>query len=138
MGGNYGLSGITYDKMGNVLTLKRNGWQDEEGTIAYPDMDILEYDYGTGNKLTKVSDMGNVAYGFRDGTIDYIYDATGLKLKKQLSNGNSTEYAGNYIYENGTLQFFSHPEGYFRFDGTPPEGEPEGAHVYQNKDHLGN
>ena len=67
--------------------------------------------------------------------IDYIYDATGLKLKKVVhDNGNTTttEYAGNYIYENSVLKFFSHPEGYI---------EPNGAnfdYVYQYKDHLGN
>ncbi|WP_425236796.1 DUF6443 domain-containing protein [Ulvibacterium sp.] len=182
--GNYDVSHITYDKMGNILTLKRNGWQDEEGTIAYPDMDILDYDYGPGNKLTKVSDMGNVAYGFRDGTntdddyaydangnmtrdlnkgigtsstdgitynhlnlptgieigggggngtIDYIYDATGLKLKKQLSNGNSTEYAGNYIYEGGNLVQFFHLEGYVE-----PDGSGGYSYIYQYIDHLGN
>ena len=44
----------------------------------------------------------------------------------------ATDYAGNYIYENGLLKFFSHPEGYV---------EPNGSgfsYVYQYKDHLGN
>ena len=67
--------------------------------------------------------------------IDYIYDATGLKLKKVVNdNGNitNTEYAGNYIYENSTLKFFSHPEGYIEPDGL------DYNYVYQYKDHLGN
>ncbi|MBL4746970.1 MAG: RHS repeat-associated core domain-containing protein [Flavobacteriaceae bacterium] len=41
-------------------------------------------------------------------------------------------YAGNYIYEDNTLQFFNHSEGYV---------EPEGTafnYIYQYKDHLGN
>ena len=44
----------------------------------------------------------------------------------------ATDYAGNYIYENGLLKFFSHPEGYV---------EPNGSgfsYIYQYKDHLGN
>ena len=49
-------------------------------------------------------------------------------------NGNTTttEYAGNYIYENSVLKFFSHPEGYVEPNGVSYE------YVYQYKDHLGN
>ncbi|MBO6881930.1 RHS repeat-associated core domain-containing protein, partial [Winogradskyella sp.] len=73
---------------------------------------------------------------FVSGDISYIYDATGVKLKKIVSTGTTTEYAGNYIYEDGTLKMFSHPEGYV---------EPRSLgksitydYVYQYKDHLGN
>ena len=73
--------------------------------------------------------------------ITYIYDATGTKLQKTVvepgPSSMTTDYAGNYIYESGSLQFFSHPEGYI---------EPKDAndlslgydHIYQYKDHLGN
>mgnify|MGYP003120694996 CR=1 FL=1 len=44
-----------------------------------------------------------------------------------------TEYAGNYIYENGSLQFFNTPEGY-----ATPDGKGGFDYVYQYKDHLGN
>ena len=47
--------------------------------------------------------------------IEYTYDATGVKLSKKVNenfNITNTQYAGNYIYENSTLKFFSHPEGY--------------------------
>lgn len=59
------------------------------------------------------------------GSILYTYDATGVKLKKEifltipLVNAVadlSTSYAGNYIYEKDNtgekLSFFSHAEGY--------------------------
>ncbi|UOB16289.1 RHS repeat domain-containing protein [Abyssalbus ytuae] len=49
-----------------------------------------------------------------------------------------TDYTGNYIYENGSLKMFFHPEGYFDVTDTPPSGELEGVYVYQYKDHLGN
>ncbi len=69
------------------------------------------------------------------GNISYIYDATGAKLKKTAPSGGSlieTEYAGNYIYKNGNLEFFNHPEGIV-------EKEADGyKYVYQFKDHLGN
>jgi len=49
----------------------------------------------------------------------------------------TTDYAGNFIYENNVLQFFNQPEGYVEIS-SPPSGELEGAYVYQYKDHLGN
>ena len=67
--------------------------------------------------------------------IDYFYDAVGTKLKKVVTDASSlitTEYAGNYVYEGGALQFFNTAEGYV---------EPKGLgweYVYQYKDHLGN
>ncbi len=175
----YNLSYVTYDKMGNIQTLKRHGWKNSSN---YWDMDILSYDYDNGNKLLKVTDGGDKNYGFKDGTntsndfeydangnmitdhnkgissiaynhlnlpktvaisnsegtgnISYIYDATGAKLKKIVTEGGSlieTEYAGNYIYKNGQLEFFNHPEGYLE-----PNGTGSYDYVYQYKDHLGN
>ncbi|SNZ01916.1 RHS repeat-associated core domain-containing protein [Flagellimonas pacifica] len=58
----------------------------------------------------------------------------GIKLKKKVgATGPITEYAGNYIYQNGELQFFNTPEGY-----ATPDGEGGYEYVYQYKDHLGN
>uniref|UniRef100_UPI00397FAD15 M91 family zinc metallopeptidase n=1 Tax=Spongiimicrobium sp. 3-5 TaxID=3332596 RepID=UPI00397FAD15 len=64
--------------------------------------------------------------------IQYIYDATGVKMRKTVSTGNTTDYAGNYVYENGALQFFGHPEGYVE-----PDGSGGYDYVYQYRDHLG-
>jgi len=67
--------------------------------------------------------------------ISYIYDAVGTKLKKVVTDASSlitTEYAENYVYEGGVLQFFNTAEGYV---------EPKGLgweYVFQYKDHLGN
>jgi len=84
-----------------------------------------------------------------DGTINYVYDATGIKMEKKVSmegsGSTNTQYAGNYVYENriniipgGTttsseLKFFSHPEGY-----AEPDGLGNFDYIYQYKDHLGN
>ncbi|WP_299249070.1 DUF6443 domain-containing protein [uncultured Aquimarina sp.] len=83
--------------------------------------------------------------------IDYIYDATGVKLRKVVTNypsSNTTEYAGNYLYESNysiglppgpnnsdekVLKFFNHQEGYIE-----PNGNGEFDYIYQYKDHLGN
>jgi len=69
------------------------------------------------------------------GNISYIYDATGVKLEKVVTEGTAitrTNHAGNYVYENDALQFFSTTESYV---------EPKGLgweYVFQYKDHLGN
>ncbi len=184
--GRYNLSGVTYDKNGNILSLDRTG-----AIVAHIDptqnshfglMDQLVYNYDEGNKLQNVTELpdGNDTHGFKDGNktgadyvyddngnliedknkgitsitynhlnlpttvaiantqktgnINYIYDATGTKLKKIVTEGSSftTEYAGNYIYKNGELQFFSTPEGYVEKDDTGY------SYIYQYKDHLGN
>ncbi|WP_024773014.1 RHS repeat-associated core domain-containing protein [Aquimarina macrocephali] len=80
------------------------------------------------NLPTRVNVDGGAKY------ISYIYDATGAKLKKIVTDGSSstTEYAGNYFYKNGTLEFFNHTEGIV-------EHEADGyKYVYQYKDHLNN
>ncbi|MDH7446928.1 DUF6443 domain-containing protein [Aquimarina sp. 2201CG14-23] len=178
--GKYNLSGITYDKMGNIMSLARKGHINEAAT-SFGDMDLLSYTYDNGNKLLTVTDGGNDTYGFRDGTntntdfeydvngnmtidrnkniteilynhlnlpyivtvndenqIFYTYDATGVKLRKEVVDDTAeivtiTEYAGNYIYKNGTLQFMNHPEGYIE-----PKSDGNFDYVYQFKDHLGN
>ncbi|MCF2875586.1 hypothetical protein L1265_12780, partial [Tenacibaculum sp. Cn5-1] len=171
-GSNYNVSGITYDKNGNILSLIRNG-HTNVGATSFGVMDNLVYSYDNGNKLTKVLDNGNDIYGFKDGAnttteytydangnmktdankgitnivynhlnlptqvtiggqnITYTYDAAGMKLKKVV-NGTTTEYAGNYMYENNVLRFFNHPEGYVKSDSGTFN------YVYQYKDHLGN
>jgi RHS repeat-associated protein len=176
--GNYDLKSVSYDKNGNIQTLKR------AGDYYSAEIDNLTYTYDSGNKLIKVVDNGSTYNnmkdeGFKDvnnsgndyiydsngnmiydlnksmssymtynhlnlptyipisgGAIQYIYDATGVKLKKIVSTGTNTEYAGNFIYENGNLQFFSHPEGYV--DADLSYKYPTFDYVYQYKDHLGN
>ncbi|WP_298900914.1 DUF6443 domain-containing protein [uncultured Psychroserpens sp.] len=101
----------TYDVNGNMLTDANKGIS---SNITYNHL----------NLPTQVTLSG--------GNIQYIYDATGIKQKKIVSTGGNTEYAGGYIYENGVLKFFSHPEGFVEKNGASYD------YVYQYKDHLGN
>ncbi|WP_111684210.1 DUF6443 domain-containing protein [Winogradskyella tangerina] len=181
----YNVENITYDKNGNILSLKRKGHvvpqPDRAISGDFGDMDDLDYTYQTdSNKLIKVDDSANPDYGFVDGAdvtteytyddsgnmltdlnkgissnitynylnlptqvtfasgnIQYIYDATGVKLKKIVSTGTTTEYAGSFIYQQSgsnpaELQMFSTPEGYVEPDGT------NFNYAYQYVDHLGN
>lgn len=187
---NYSLSGITYDKNGNINGLNRRGNDGVTPTSTnYGVIDNLDYDYDSGNKLLSVTDSATGVFadqGFKDGTttgddyaydlngnmvsdankgistitynhlnlpdnvsinntqevgtITYIYDASGQKIQKNvLKNGvnTPTDYAGSYIYENNTLQFFNHMEGY-----AAPKNINDFSqgfeYVYNYKDHLNN
>ena len=135
-----------YDSNGNMTVDKNKGIT----AITYNHLNLPE-------TLAITSTNGN-----GNGTISYIYDATGVKLKKVFNNGSgdkTTEYAGNFIYNDGSggmlLEFFNHPEGYVI--PLPEENPPGGggpvlgfdddtgqttisryAYVFQYKDHLGN
>jgi RHS repeat-associated protein len=171
----YSLSNVTYDKNGNIRTLRRYT------NSGYYPMDDLTYSYDTGNKLLKVVDNGYYSIkdeGFKDGintgndytydgngnlkedknkgiadiiynylnlpsqitfasgNIQYIYNATGTKQKKIVTEATGTTttiYAGNYIYQNNALQMISQPEGYLE-----PNGQGGYDYGYRLKDHLGN
>ncbi|MDY8137073.1 DUF6443 domain-containing protein [Aquimarina sp. 2201CG5-10] len=108
----------TYDQNGNMTSDANKG--------------VTGITYNHLNLPNSVSVSNITTYG----NIQYIYDATGTKLKKTVTQGSSvttTEYAGNYIYKNGQLEFLNHPEGYIE-----PNGLGSFEYVYQYKDHLGN
>lgn len=80
-----------------------------------------------------------------NGTITYIYDATGIKLAKVLVDNTqgitkTTSYAGGYIYETTggaeRLQLLSHPEGYA--EPVIIKGVPSYQYAFNYTDHLGN
>ncbi|MEX0274535.1 MAG: DUF6443 domain-containing protein, partial [Flavobacteriaceae bacterium] len=82
--GNYNLLDVSYDKMGNIMSLNRKGhivdMPDIDVATDFGDIDKLVYHYDNGNKLLKVVDNGNDVYGFRDGTNtndDFEYDING-------------------------------------------------------------
>lgn len=91
----YGLSGISYDKNGNILSLTRNGI--ETGAVRV--IDQLSYTY-EGNQLQNINDVGGWK-GFKDGYLgtieypDYEYDANG-NATQDLNNG-ITKITYNYL-----------------------------------------
>ena len=116
----------TYDLNGNLTKDLNKGIEGASGAdgIVYNHLNLpTEVRFGSTNK------------------IKYIYDATGVKLEKKVIESSSSDvytyYAGNYVYENSSLKFFNHPEGYVE-----PKDETNLAlgynYVYQYKDHLGN
>ncbi len=148
----------TYD-IGNKLLSVRDYSNDMKGFL---DGNITgdDYDYDTNGNMVKDLNKGIIGATDTDGitynhlnlptsvtfdgdptkNISYIYDATGVKQAKVVTNGSSlttTKYAGNFIYEQAgvseTLKFFNHPEGYVQ-----PTSAGGFEYVYQYKDHLGN
>ena len=98
---------------------------------------ITEIHYNHLNLPTKIT-FGTT------GAIEYIYNSTGQKLEKIVTQGTtvtSTNYLGGYQYTKpylGTwaLQFFPTAEGYFNQKQGSANGV--GDYVFQYKDHLGN
>ncbi|WP_208295873.1 DUF6443 domain-containing protein [Maribacter caenipelagi] len=115
-----------YDANGNMVSDKNKG-------MFVNDQDAITYNHL--NLPVQIRVVGSPIYG----NINYVYDATGVKLNKEVSGTSSgeTEYAGNYIYKKLTnasseLQFFSHPEGYVSVENGVYK------YVYEYKDYLGN
>ena len=135
----------SYDS-GNKLTAVN-----DTGNVNYGFKDAststTQYTYDLNGNLTSDANKGILTGGikynhlnlptevkFNNSTsqvIKYTYDATGVKLRKEIP-GKITDYAGNFVYEGGTLQFFNHPEGHVSYDGG------QFNYVYNYIDHLGN
>lgn len=115
----------TYDLNGNLKTDENKG--------------INEITYNHLNLPTFIKFVG-----VTNGTITYIYNALGQKVKKIVYDGGTvdTEYLSGFQYEKSVLQFFPHAEGYVKGSATIGRG---GAlvkynfnYVFNYTDHLGN
>lgn len=76
---------------------------------------------------------------FRNGnSVQYIYDATGAKLQKIVTQGGTavtTNYAGGLIYEGTNNLFLNTEEGRIVLK---ENGTSKSEYQYHMKDHLGN
>ncbi len=146
---------LTYNYASNSNTLLKV--TDVADTAGFKDVHTPENDYMfdvNGNMTADVNKgiiPNGIAYNHlnlpttinfgNSGNISYIYDATGIKMAKIVSENNSlvtTQYAGNFVYKIDntnveTLQFFNHAEGYVE-----PSTNSTFAYTFQFKDHLDN
>ncbi len=152
------IDNLTYAYNGNQLQSVTDVYGANYATEGFVDKNTTGNDYSydvNGNMIVdKNKDITAIQYNHLNlptqvtiqdkGEIKYVYDATGVKQTKLINQENTitqTEYAGNYIYENNTLKFFSHPEGYIEPTVTSGKGGlflSAANYVYQFKDHLGN
>ncbi|WP_299523968.1 RHS repeat-associated core domain-containing protein, partial [Winogradskyella sp.] len=135
----------TYEARSNRLKKVLDNGSDGHGFKDGADV-ATEYTYDANGNMLRDLNKGissNISYNHLNlptqvtlsgGNIQYIYDATGVKQKKIVSTGTTTEYAGNFIYENGSLKMFSHLEGYVE----PAAKAGTYNYAYQYRDHLGN
>ncbi|NER14552.1 hypothetical protein GWK08_13945 [Leptobacterium flavescens] len=145
-----------YDNGNKLLKVRDNG----NNTYGFKDgsntNNDYEYDLNGNLKLDRNKGIDSIAYNYlnlpemivkANDTIFYVYDASGMKLKKTVREGGSlttTEYAGNYIYKNNNLEFIHTPEGYIEPGVTSSalsadrQGVQTYDYIYQYKDHLGN
>jgi RHS repeat-associated protein len=115
------------------------GYDDYGNLIWDKDKDITAVEYNHLNLPTKVT------FG-AGGKIEYFYDATGVKLKKKVTDGmtiTTTEYMDGFQYTNSVLDFFPHAEGYIKAvpTGLGGPGGPTSfsyKYVFTYTDHLGN
>lgn len=139
---------LTYDEMGNISTL------DRDGTGA----NLYNY---TGNRLNSVANVtganyqydanGNAIIDGRNGmtltynylnlpvtavngtaNVGYLYNAIGKKLRKTSNTSGITDYVNGIQYVNGNIDFIQTEEGVARKIGTSY------IYEYNLSDHLGN
>lgn len=153
---------ILYDANGNLLTLCRNDNTGEQlnrftkyvyngnqltriwENGADPGSD--QYVYDVNGNMTKDTRKGitDIAYNhlnlpedvaFSSNHIEYVYDANGTKLMKQVTDGSTThttDYVGSFVYADGQLQYILTSVGRIKRMGD------EFIYEYHLKDHLGN
>jgi RHS repeat-associated protein len=137
------LAGVT-DNSGSTALL--GDFKDSTNTG-----DDYSYD-GNGNlTLDNNKHITNISYNFLGmpqylqvngrGYISYVYDATGNKLQKIITDSSGgtkkstiTTYSGVFVYQNDSLQYVTQEEGRIRYDVA------KAAYTYDYfiKDHLGN
>ena len=110
----------TYDKMGNILTLKRNGKLND---TSYPTIDNLTFTY-TGNQVTRIDDSGSTptytgAFNFVNGSSqsnEYTYDKNGNLTKDLNKNISSIQY--NLLNLPTSITYSSGKSAAYIYDAT--------------------
>ena len=115
------VNDFEYDTYGNLIIDRNKG--------------ITEISYNHLNLPKKIT------FGTQ-GTITYLYDATGQKLKKTMTEGTNiqnTEYLDGFQYTQEALDFFPHQEGYVKVVSAQGVGGSSSFnYVFTYTDHLGN
>jgi len=103
-GNRYGTD-YSYDKVGNILSIQRNGVIGElNNAFSYGLTDQLELDY-IDSRLEMVTEVGNQDYGFKGATKNYLYDGNGnMTTAGDVTIGYTiTNMPHLFITENETI-----------------------------------
>jgi RHS repeat-associated protein len=112
---------FTYDAHGNIVS---------DNNPRYGGQTITNIVYNRFNKPTTVTFSGT------NKNYQYTYDGTGNMLRRVVNDGpntTTTDYVSGVQYENGSIDFFNHPEGYVKRNA-----DNSFAYKYLLKDHLSN
>ena len=153
------MDNLTYTYTGNQL-IKVDDAGDATLGFKNPVNTATEYYYDANGSMYKDDNKGisSIVYNYLNlpqtitvtgkGTINYLYDATGNKLRKitydQLSGkSDTTWYAGTMVYAKDTLQLINYDEGRIRpvkINSNAAASAANFNYVYDYfmKDHLGN
>jgi RHS repeat-associated protein len=147
------MDNLTYTYTGNQLTRVDDVVADNANELGFRESveTANEYTYDENGSMNKDlnKSLGTIIYNhlnlprkvYKSGadSVVYTYDATGRKLKQQVygSSPKTTDYAGEFVYENSTLQFVNTEEGRLLADASPGAPYPW-EYQYHLKDHLGN
>ncbi|NSL86241.1 hypothetical protein ECE50_005340 [Chitinophaga sp. Mgbs1] len=151
----------TYQPGSNKLQRVADGVNDPNSTLGDFKKDAghtgtVDYDYDANGNLTKDLNkkIAQITYNLFDkpetltvtgkGSIKYLYDAFGNKLRKIVTDNTAsapvvtvTDYIGNFVYRNDSLRMFGHEEG--RIRPVYKTGGPVTlVYDYFERDHLSN
>ncbi|TGD57853.1 RHS repeat domain-containing protein, partial [Flavobacterium humi] len=131
-------------------TNNTNGFKDDSTGTSDPADD---YTYDANGNMTADTNKGitqivynhmnlpiKIVFNNNNSTkIEYLYNAAGIKLQKNVTQGSTitaTQYFNGFQYTDGVLQFFMHDEGYV--NNTVVNGNNVYNYVFNYTDHLGN
>lgn len=142
---------ISYDVMGNIKTLSRDGYGTNNYNISSYEGNQLKlisgftngsYVYDDNGNLTSDGPNGNtISYNYLNlpmqvsgsQSVTYLYDATGRKLRKQSASTGTTDYINGIHYKpSGGIDFVQTEEGIAR------NNSGVYSYEYNQADHLGN
>lgn len=120
----------SYDVNGNIVIDKNKSIYDASGTILASG---ISYNYINLPKSILIDGKGS---------IEYVYDAAGNKLKKIVHENTKpdkvTIYVAGMVYQEDVLQFIGHEEGRIRYKPVNGSTPADLFKDYFIKDHLGN
>ena len=137
------IEDLDYFDMNGKGTNVQYGYDDYGNLVSDPYKEITDISYNHLNLPVKITfgSGGKIEYFYA--CPPYWWDATGVKLKKKVTDGTiitTTDYMDGFQYTNGKLDFFPHAGGYAK---AIPSGLGGGTsytfkYVFSYTDHLGN